>query len=316
MKAFLYPCKTVFLFFLTGHCIVVAQDESIGEQASDSKILHSFLVTGPDTLLVEENGLVSWRCRGGSRDGFALGNGNFVVAWKNEVLELTRQNKVKFRYRLGNGNREIGSVFPLPNGNFLITELGAKPRLLEVGRDGKISVQFPLKPETDNAHMQTRMARKNADGNYWVPHLLAHSVKEYNIEGEVLRSIRTDNKELGGRAAKNWPFTAIELGNGNLLVGCTLGNKVVEFSPDDGKVVWKVDNNKADGLINDACGVQRLENGNTVIASYRAGRNGPKMIEVDAAGKVVWEFKSEKIRAVHHFQVLTTNGKREPFALK
>ena len=57
MKAFLYPCRTVFLLFL-GHCIVVAQNESIGEQASDSKILHSFLVTGPDTLLVEENGLV------------------------------------------------------------------------------------------------------------------------------------------------------------------------------------------------------------------------------------------------------------------
>ena len=123
-------------------------------------------------------------------------------------------------------------------------------------------------------------------------------------------------KELGGRAAKNWPFTAIELGNGNLLVGCTLGNKVVEFSPDDGKVVWKVDNIKVGGLIKDACGVQRLENGNTIIASYRAGRNGPKMIEVDAAGKVVWEFKSEKIRAVHHFHVLTTNGKKEPGALK
>ena len=92
-----------------------------------------------------------------------------MIAWKNEVLELTRQNKVKFRYRLGNGNREIGSVAPLPNGKVLISELGSKPRLLEIGRDGKISVQFPLKPETDNAHMQTRMARKNADGNYWVP---------------------------------------------------------------------------------------------------------------------------------------------------
>ena len=58
--------------------------------------------------------------------------------------------------------------------------------------------------------MQTRMARKNAEGNYWVPHLLAHAVKEYNIEGEVLRRIRTDMEELGGRTAKNWPFTAIE----------------------------------------------------------------------------------------------------------
>lgn len=303
-------------FLLAAATLCSADPKPIGKQAGEAGIRHSFLITGPDTVLVDESGKEVWRCRGGSRDGFALDNGNFIIAWKNEVLELTRENKVKFRYRLGKGNREIGTVAPLPGGNFLITELGPKPRLLEVGRDGKIAVQFPLKPETDNAHMQTRMARKNSAGNYWVPHLMAHAVKEYNLEGEVLRTIRTDIDELGGRAAKNWPFTAIELGNGNLLVGCTLGNKVVEFNPEDGKVVWKVDNQKAGGLIKDACGVQRLASGNTVVTSYRAGRGGPKMIEVDREGQVVWKFESEKLRAVHHFQVLTTNGKKEADALK
>ena len=300
------------VFALIAHANV---EDSAGKQVSDSKIRHSFLITGPDTALIDESGKIVWRCKGGSRDGFALANGNFVIAWKNEVLEMTRANKVVFRYRLSGGNREIGTVAPLGKGRFLITEMGSKPRLIEVNHKGQVEVNFPLKPETTNAHMQTRMARKNASGNYWVPHLLAHSIKEYNTEGEVLRTFRTDGGDLGGRDARNWPFTAIELANGNLLVGCTMGNKVVEFNP-DGKVVWKVDNAKVGGLIQDACGVQRLDNGNTVIASYRAGKGRPKMLEVNPDGKVLWKFESDKLRAVHHFQVLTTNGKKEPHALK
>jgi outer membrane protein assembly factor BamB len=188
--------------------------------------------------------------------------------------------------------------------------------LLEVDRKGKVQVEFPLKPETNNAHMQTRMARQNTKGNYWVPHLLAHSIKEYSPKGEVVGVVRTDVPELGGRGAKNWPFTAIELENGNILVGCTLGNKVVEFDPKSNKVQWQVSNKNLKGLIQDACGVQRLANGNTVIASYRAGKGQPKMLEVDAKGDLVWQLESDKIGSVHHFQVLTTNSKPEPKALK
>jgi hypothetical protein len=40
------------------------------------------------------------------------------------------------------------------------------------------------------------------------------------------------------------------------------------------------------------------------------------MLEVNPDGKVLWKFESDKLRAVHHFQVLTTNGKKETQALK
>ena len=301
--------------FLSSH-LVNAAPAVMGKQVSKSGIKHTMLVTGPNTALIDESGKNVWECRGGSRDGFALKDGTFLISWKNEVLILTRENKVRFQYRLGKGNREIGTAAPLKNGNILITELGPKPKLLEVDQKGKVQVEFPLKPETTNAHMQTRMARRNAKGNYWVPHLLAHSVKEYSPKGEVLQTVRTDIKELGGRGAKNWPFTAIELASGNLLVGCTLGNKVVEFDPKTNKVQWQVNNSQVKGLIQDACGVQRLANGNTVIASYRAGKGKPKLLEVDPKGNLVWQFESDKVASVHHFQILTTNSKPEREALK
>ena len=201
---------------------------------------------------------------------------------------------------------EIGTVQRLANGNTLITELGTEPRLMEVAPNGEVAISFPLLPETDNAHMQTRMARKLANGNYLVPHLLAFKVKEYDPMGKVIQTLVTDADEIGGRKAENWPFTAIRLENGNTLVNLTHGNKTVEFDS-VGKVIWQVSNENFPGLkpFVDPCGAQRLANGNTVIASYGA-KDGIKIFEVTREKKIVWQYDGP-YRA-HELQVLTTNG--------
>jgi len=41
-----------------------------------------------------------------------------------------------------------------------------------VDRTGKVVVEFPLQCQNANAHMESRMARKLANGNYLVPQLL------------------------------------------------------------------------------------------------------------------------------------------------
>src|SRR5439155_7751894 len=152
-----------------------------------------------------------------------------------------------------------------------VTELGSRPRLLEVDPKGNIALDVPLQPETDNAHMQTRMARQLRNGNYLVPHLLAFAVKEYSPDGMVVRVFKTDFEELGGRKAENWPFTAIRLDNGNTVVSLTHGNKVVELNP-RGEIVWKATNDDVHGLFKDPCGSQRLANGNTVVGSHAASQ--------------------------------------------
>ncbi len=277
---------------------------------SGKSIKHSIFIAGPTfTGILDEDGKEVWNSgRGGARDGFVLPNGNILIAWGNVVKEFTREKKVVFQYSKSKENREIGTAQRLKNGNTLITELGKKPRLLEVSPKGKIVVDCPLKPETNNGHMQTRMARKLANGNYLVPHLLAFKVKEYTPEGKVVKEFKTDLKELGGRKARNWPFTAIRLANGNTLVSLTNGNKIVEMDK-TGKVVWKVTNDDLPGKpFVDPCGAQRLANGNTVIASY-AARKGIKIFEITRDKRIVWSY-SGKHRA-HEIQVLTTNGNPE-----
>jgi hypothetical protein len=273
-------------------------------------IQHSLFIAGPVfTGILNEDGSVQWTSdRKAARDGFVLDNGNVLIAWNDEVKEISPSDKnaVVFHYRKSATNKEIGTVQRLPNGNTLITELGSDPRLFEVTSKGDVVVSVKLDPETDNAHMQTRMARKLASGNYLVPHLLAFKVKEYDSTGKVVQTIVTDLDELGGRKAENWPFTAIRLDNGNTLVNLTHGNKTVEFDP-TGKVVWQVSNDDFPDLkpFSDPCGAQHLPNGNTVIASYQA-KEGIKIFEVTRDKKIVWTYQGP-YRA-HELQVLTTNG--------
>ena len=275
---------------------------------------HSLFIAGPDfTGILNEDGTEKWNAgRKAARDGYVLDNGNVLIAWSDEVKEINPQenDSVVFHYRLSAVNKEIGTAQRLSNGNTLIAELGKEPKLLEITTDGTVAVTVNLKPETDNAHMQTRMARKLANGNYLVPHLLAFNVKEYNSQGEVIRVLKTDLESLGGRAAENWPFTAIRLVNGNTLVNLTHGNKTVEFD-EAGNIVWQISNADFPDLkpFDDPCGGQRLPNGNTVITSYHATK-GIKVFEVTRDKKMVWKYDGP-YRA-HEFQVLTTNGVKLP----
>lgn len=72
-------------------------------------------------------------------------------------------------------------------------------------------------------------------------------------------------------------------------------------------MVWKFSNDDFEGNpFADPCGAQRLPNGNTVIASYGA-KQGIKLFEVTREKQMVCSYEGP--HRVHHFQILTTNGK-------
>ena len=303
-----------FVFSLLLVCALPGEEKKnnspFGKQVSQSGIKHSFLICGSRTVLLNEDSEIIWQTKGYGRDGFVLQNGNVLVSVGNVAKEITREGQIVWSYKLSKGNKELGSCVRLQNGNTLVVERGVKPQLLEISRTGSIAVTVPLKPETTNAHMQTRMARKLANGNYIVPHLLAFAVKEYKPDGTVVRTIKTDLPELGGRKERNWPFTAIEVNGGNLLVNLTNGNKTVEFDH-AGKVAWRVDNSHVGGRFADPCGGQRLSNGNTVICSYGQKKGDmPKLFEVNREKEVVWEYFNPAVRA-HEVHVITTSGEVE-----
>lgn len=300
--------RLVLAWCLSGAWLVIVPAErSVGEDS----IQHAIFIAGPTfTGILNEDGTEGWKAeRAAARDGFVLADDRILIAWKDEVVEYATRdrNKVLFRYPLSEVNREIALVERLSNGNTLIAEQGAEPKMMEIEPSGRLALSFPLQPETDDTHMQTRMARKLSNGNYLVPHLLAFSLKEYTPEGRVVHTLRTDLEELGGRPAENWPFTAIRLDNGHTLVSLTHGNKVVEFDA-QGKVARKVSNEDFPSVkpFVDPCGIQRLPNGHTMIASYGA-KTGIKVFEVTPEKQIVWKYAGR--HRAHSIQVLTTNGK-------
>lgn len=287
-------------------------------QISDLGVRHSFLVCGATTAIIGEDSKVVASFPYGTRDGFVLPDGHLLLAVSKSkefpgggIVEVTRDGKVLFSWK--GTQSEVNSAQDVGHGHIVTTEAGPKPRLLEIDRSGKVLVEFPLECQNKDAHMETRMTRKLPDGTYLAPHLLDKAVKEYTAEGKVVREFKTPQED----PKEAWPFTAIRLGNGNTLIGCTHGNMVIEVDK-EGKEVWRVSNaDLPTPLLKDACGVQRLANGNTVITSYGAGKaEEVKMIEVTPAKKVVWMYKSGLPHGVHEFQILTTNGKEEAGAMK
>lgn len=279
-------------------------------QISEEGIRHSFAVFGQLTAKIDENSHKTEKFSGHSRDGYCFGGDQVVIAYTKKVVLKSGGGKEKTIYTLDPVNAEIGSVQPIENGKFLVSELGKKPRLLEIDSSGKIEIEVPIQPETENYHMQTRMARKLKNGNYLVPHLLAFASKEYSPDGKVVSTFKSDLDSLGGKKARNWVFCNIRLENGNTLMSCTQGFKVIEVDS-KGNVVWSVTNKDlGEELIRDACGMQLLPNGNLVIASYgQRNKQGVKLFEVTRDKKVVWKYIDPEFSSVHHFQILTTNGK-------
>ena len=287
-------------------CLGPATNLTPAARGDDPKagITHAFLATGGETYIRDGRGKVTWRYPHATRDGWVLPDGHVLLALsKSEaypgggVVEVDKAGKTLFEYR--GTQSEVNTAQKLDGGNVLVSEAGDKPRLLEVDRRGRVVVEVPLKAQTRDHHLQTRMARKLADGHYLVPQLLDKVVREYTPDGEVAWEVKTPDM----------PFTAIRLADGHTLIGCTLGNLVVEVDA-KGEIVWRVSNDDLPGKpIKDACGVQRLPNGNTVITSYQAKGGEVRLTEVTPEKKVVWVVAGDGGPGIHHFQILDTDGK-------
>jgi outer membrane protein assembly factor BamB len=306
--------KTHSIQFLKTAAALLALSTSTMFAEKKAAITHSFLGVGKANrvVIVGEDGKVQWRFDMPASDGWVLANGNVLLALygtkdfpNGGVVEVERESK-KIVWSYKGQQKEISTVQPLGDGKYLVAELGPEPRAIIINRKGEILKSTALACQKKNFHMQTRMLRLLPNGNYIAPHLLDFAVMEYEPDtGKVVRSFPTDDR---GRAKRDWPFTAIRLGNGNTLIGCTNGNRIIEVDA-KGKIVWSVDNEDiGEKLFDDACGVQRLPNGNTVITSYHAKGNAVKLFEVTRDKKVVWRYNGLGA-GFHHFQILTTNGK-------
>ena len=253
-------------------------------------------------FLVSKEGKIEWECpAAGSTDVWRLANGNILSTCAHGVKEIAPDKKTAWEYKTAPQN-EIFSCQPLENGNVLIGEAGSC-RLIEVDRQGRITKEIPLTAAAQRAHGQFRICRRTPGGTYLVAHMGERVVREYDAKGAVLRTIKAPGNV----------FSAVRLPDGNTLIACGDGHKLIEVDPKD-NVVWQVGENDLPGNpLRFVAGVQRLPNGNTVVCNW-GGHGGhvgqqPQIFEVTRDKKVVWQvFDNEQFGTICNVQVLDVEG--------
>jgi len=265
---------------------------------------HAFLCTDNGLgkiLKFDAEGRCVWeypapRCQ----DVWGLPNGNVLFTTYNKtgsgVREVTPDKKVVFEF---NVEGEVHACQRLANGNTVLGECGAC-RVLEVSPEGTIVRDTPVFSKLNNPHYHMRQVRRTGDGTVLVSHPKESLVREYTLDGSVVRTITN----VGS------PFTAVRLSNGNTLVAGGGAGLVTEVDA-TGKVVWQL--TSADVPEVDlmwVAGLQRLANGNTIVCNWlghgKYGKGVP-LFEVTPEKKVVWMFTdNQTTRSISSVCVLDT----------
>lgn len=256
---------------------------------------------GGQVCIVSAKGEIEWRATAKApQDCWLLPNGNVLFCHVGGAREMTRDNRVAWEYQAPE-KVECHACQPLPDGRVLVVE-GGTARIVEVGRDGKVAKEVKLPTKVANGHNQFRGTRKTAKGTYLVCAKGERRVIEVDAAGKVLREIPVAGD----------PHEVLPLPNGNLLITCGDGHKVVEVNP-AGKTVWELNENDVPGNpLRLMAGAQRLPNGNTVFCNYLGhGHIGkqPMFFELTPDKQVVWQFDDHaRFRTINQIQVLDLPG--------
>lgn len=266
---------------------------------------HNVLLQGNNKLAqVNGKGKISWEMRfGGIHDIHMLKNGNILtVKGFREVIEIDpKSGDVVWSYDASKMNAtddqrmEIHAIQPLEDGRIMIAESG-RGRIIEIDREGNLLKEVTLQIENPNAHRDTRLARKIANGNYLACHEADGKVREYSgDDGSVVWEYKVPmfGKEPAGghgpEAFGNSLFSALRLENGNTLIGTGNGHSVLEVTPEK-EIVWELHQNDLPNITFAwVTTLEVLKNGNLVIGNCHAGPGQPLLVELNRkTGKVVW----------------------------
>jgi hypothetical protein len=254
--------------------------------------------------IVDAEGKVMWETptKTTPHDLALLSNGNVLFPLDDQtIVEMTPEHEVVWKYTSkpkegNNGGVQVHAFERLGDGNTMIAESGNR-RIIEVDRDGKIVKEVALTVEHPDPHRDTRMARKLKNGHYLVCHEGDGKVREYDGNGKVVWTYALD---LAGRPRSEGHgveghgtecFGALRLDDGNTLIACGNGNRVIEVDR-YGKTVWSIEQDELPGIkLAWVTDLQVRPNGNVIFGNCHAGPENPQIIEVGRNKKVVWTFK-------------------------
>jgi hypothetical protein len=223
-------------------------------------------------------------------DATQLSNGNIVFSRMSGAAMVSPDKKILWNYDAPPGT-EVHSIEPLGNNRVLIMRNGHPAQAMIINTaTGKTETVIPIPTESKGVHGQFRHIRMMESGNLLVPHLTEGKVVEYDLKGNVIRTI-----------ADRSPWQAVPLTNGNILISGDWNRYVREVDP-KGDTVWQFTQADAPGYtLGNFQTADRLANGNTIITCWVAGDDDTshwpgsvQILEVTPEKKIVWALSSWK----------------------
>ncbi len=245
-----------------------------------------FLGEGYNELMIINKGRIIWGYQTGGGweddDAWVLSNGNILFTRMQYIAEIMPNKKVVWRYDAPSGT-EIHTCQPIGLDKVLFIENGLPPHLKVVNiRTNALEVDHvlpgPSLTDRQTVHAQFRRVRYTAKGTYLVPFLEMNRVVEYD----------KDFKEIWSYDVPT-PWAAIRLENGNTLITDEHDVTTFEVTPDK-KIVWQISpaDIPAQYRYENSQSATRLANGDTILCSRGGSNEGPQLVEVTRAKKVVW----------------------------
>ena len=208
---------------LAGIALLLGANCLAGADDHQSGITHGFLATGAETYIRDGQGKITWQYPHSTRDGWLLPNGNILLVLSKSktypgggVVELGKGGKIVFEYK--GTQAEVNTVQAIDRrtdpdfrGRGQAPPSRSRPERPDChrgpleGTDQGSPSSNPHGPKTG----QRQLSRAATAGQ---------GRPRIHAGGEVDWEVKTPNM----------PFTAIRLDNGNTLIGCTLGNLVIE----------------------------------------------------------------------------------------
>jgi pimeloyl-ACP methyl ester carboxylesterase/outer membrane protein assembly factor BamB len=277
--------------------------------ASASPIAHRVLGSdnGRIAILGRDGVTVEWEFKNGhqAHDLQVLPSGNILLPTSpTKIVELTPAKEIVWQYEAlptgeNKGRVEVHAFQRLADGKTMVAESG-NGRIVELDAAGKVVFEMKLTRDKPNAHKDTRLARKLASGNYLVCHEADGAVREYEPSGKVVWTYKLDlagRPKSGGHGPEGHGtdvYGAVRLTNGNTLIACGNGNRVIEVTP-EGKTVWSIDQDELPGIkLAWVTTLHVLPGGNVIVGNCHAGKDVPQLFEVTRDKKVVWQLNNFK----------------------
>lgn len=262
----------------------------------------------PRIYIVDKaDGSVEWSHeigKGGECNSLAVTKGGDILySYRKGARLVTRDGRTVWDFKAPAGT-EIQMAGVLPGGRFVVGRCGFPAVIFELDKKGRVRDSIVVDIEQwgkITQHGQFRQFIRNDKGNYILPVHAASRLVEIGRDGTVL-------KDFGLGKAR--PFSVTELPSGNYIVPCGDSHYIVELDGKTGEVVRKID--KIEGVnLQFMAQVVCLENGNLLICNWgghsgKASGTEPQLIEIDAAGNVVWKLDqfatTGNVSAVHVFE--------------